>query len=115
MCVLQNFKIKMSNLSKICELCKKQGTEIACDSCNKNYHNTCIGLSSTEIKAIQLKNRILSYQCKECKENMMKIPKLISIINELSKQIEELKSAVQEKNDVMQKNEYVNRRYHSRG
>lgn len=49
-------------------MCKKPPDKdtFPCDLCKESYCQECIGLSSTEVRVLQLKNRILKFSCKKC-------------------------------------------------
>lgn len=66
---------------------------IKCDICNRSIHIICSELSDAEIKCFTLRptsRRRVKYICFECEQNVNQIPKLITLIGELQKELKNL-------------------------
>lgn len=87
-------------MADVCNICKSGSPSvdklIKCDCCDQKYHGKCIGISPAEAKVLQLKSRIISFYCISCKSNINQIPNLISLVDNLQKQIELLTNTVNE-------------------
>lgn len=52
-----------------CDVCKgKKEPVFPCDGCKTAHCKTCAGLTSSEIKVMQLKDRLMIFYCKKCKD-----------------------------------------------
>lgn len=52
-----------------CKLCERKSQEtFECDGCNILLCKVCAGLTSSEIRVLQLKDRIMIFHCKECRD-----------------------------------------------
>lgn len=52
-----------------CNGCEERQKELfACDGCNVGLCKACAGLTSSEVKVLQLKERVMLYHCKKCKD-----------------------------------------------
>lgn len=67
------------------------GKCLRCDGCKRPICYQCSELSSTEIRCIELKNRVLKFFCKECEDNLLQVPVLRSLIADLQTEVEKLK------------------------
>lgn len=59
-----------------CSGCQKEVDKdpVACDSCKNDYCIGCSGLCQTELRVLQLKNRILAFNCCTCERNPLSTP-----------------------------------------
>lgn len=65
-----------------------------CDSCKRPIHaQSCSELTSSEIKCMQLKKRVLRFLCNDCNSGLLQIPSIIQSIRELKSEIGLLKSS----------------------
>lgn len=68
-----------------CNGCKNITTEIyACDRCKLGLCKTCAGLTSSEVRVMQLKERVMVFNCRKCRSLDM-ITLLQSTINDKEK------------------------------
>lgn len=61
------------------------------DVWNLLTHNKYLGLISSEIKCLNLKNQNLKYSCESCNNGLWNIPELKQLINRLLAEVNELK------------------------
>lgn len=74
---------------------KDSSAAINCDSCSRSLHTKCSGLTSSELRVMELKGkRSLKFFCSECQEGFLQVPKLIKIVSELQQEITKLKSSI---------------------
>lgn len=74
-----------------CSMCKKVATDsdsVTCDICRGSVHSTCAGLSKAEVDCLRSKRRRINYYCDKCD--------IISTINDLKKNILDLKTEMEE-------------------
>lgn len=65
-----------------------------CDSCKRPIHaQSCSELTSSEIKCMQLKKRVLRFLCNDCNSGLLQIPSIIQSIRELKSEMDILKAA----------------------
>lgn len=76
-----------------CNLIESDTTSLLnCDSCDRNIHKKCSGLSASEVKVMELKGkRILKFYCEDCLLGLRQVPKLIKAIDDLKIEVEHLK------------------------
>lgn len=64
-----------------------------CDSCNRNIHKKCSGLSASEIKVMELKGkRLLKFYCEDCMAGLLQVPKLLKLVDDLKSEVQTLKN-----------------------
>lgn len=67
-----------------CDVCKDDFQEVyKCDICRKNNCKQCGSVSSSEVKVLQLRNRVLKFFCPVCIQSDVNVP-LQNIIQEKS-------------------------------
>lgn len=99
------------NCSKCNEDTTMDKNALYCDSCNRAVHKECSGLSSTELRVMELKSkRMLKYLCKDCEEGLKLVPKLFKTMDMLRSDIEILKSQLEKtvQNSIDVKSSYEN-------
>uniref|UniRef100_V5I6N8 Phorbol-ester/DAG-type domain-containing protein n=1 Tax=Anoplophora glabripennis TaxID=217634 RepID=V5I6N8_ANOGL len=78
-----------------CTDCRKKigdGDEAyRCDVCDRAIHKACIGLTSSELKCMPLQKRILRMCCSNCQKFITKLPRLISMVEEMNNEMKMLK------------------------
>lgn len=79
-----------------CDRCNKNGNVLLCDSCKGGLCQQCSDLSASELRCMELKKRKLIFLCQECENGFKQVPLLIKKINELEKQIIEIKETKHE-------------------
>ena len=52
-----------------CDVCKEIKDVFKCDGCNQSICKSCGKLTSSEVKVLQLNNRVLRFYCSKCKKN----------------------------------------------
>ncbi|KAJ3651229.1 hypothetical protein Zmor_017280 [Zophobas morio] len=75
----------------------KSTAYIKWDGCTKPIHTACSELSQQDLKCLALRStssRRLKYICLECEQGVHQIPKLISMINMLQDEIQQLKNTI---------------------
>ena len=67
---------------------------VACDECAKVECQTCTGLSTTELRCVQLKKRTITYECENCKKTnrMVSEVKLQEILTNIFKDQEKARA-----------------------
>lgn len=70
---------------------------VNCDSCKKILCKKCSELTETEFRCIALKKRRLTFLCEHCEKGIMLIPDIINQLNDLQKQVADLKKELQTK------------------
>lgn len=78
-----------------CAVSKGLNQLINCDSCKIPVCGDCSELSVTEMRCMQLKNRIVLYLCEECRKGLRCVPDLMRNITELRNEVASLRSAQQ--------------------
>lgn len=92
-----------------CDVCKDKNREIfKCDGCKLGICKTCAGLTSSEVKVLQLNSRVMIFHCKKClsfetnmlltntiEDKNMIISNKDEIIALLKKKIEDLENSQQ--------------------
>lgn len=71
---------------------------VNCDSCKKILCKKCSDLSETEFRCIALRKRRLTFLCENCEKGIMLIPDIMIQLDDLRKQVNDLKSELQAKN-----------------
>lgn len=88
--------LKMS--SKLCTKCKmdilSDSRVIVCDGCKDELHESCSGLSPTELRCIPLKTRNLLFLCENCRHGFKLMPKLVQQIADLTSKVESLQNDI---------------------
>lgn len=64
---------------------------VVCDKCNSRLCQNCTQLTSTELRAVVLKKRLIFYWCFECKKNEMPMKLIEEIPNKLKVMAEDIK------------------------
>lgn len=68
---------------------------INCDSCSRALHKKCSGLSASELRVMDLKNkRTLKFHCEDCVNGLLMVPKLLKSMDDLRIDLEKLKTDV---------------------
>lgn len=67
-----------------------RGDYYQCDICTECIHAECVTLSASEQRCMPLNKRTLIFACDGCKVVVKKIPSIISLIEELKQQIENM-------------------------
>lgn len=83
-------------MGKPCFCCKKvydDHLSLTCSVCQHLYGNSCVGMSSSEVRIINSKKSI-SWNCSKCESIGSDIMSLKSIIVSLQKEISELRSSI---------------------
>lgn len=100
-------------MSKKCSKCSQKITAdddfIYCDCCKNAYHNTknCFIMTTTEARALQLKNqRLVVYFCDSCMGIFKQAPLLLKRISSLENEIVELKNELKELKDTVSSNNH---------
>lgn len=62
-----------------------------CDICEQHIHKACSGLSASEVKCMPLQKRQLLFVCEGCKLLMRKLPRLVSLMDDMRNDLRELK------------------------
>lgn len=83
-----------------CDACEtRQKTVFPCDSCRKSYCKACAGLTSSEVKVLELKDgRVMRFYCSDCDSRLLlqkTIDDKISIIEGKDEIIDLLKQKIQ--------------------
>lgn len=65
---------------------------IKCDGCSSLAHQKFSGLSTTELKCLGLKNRLLKFFCLGCDQGLNKLPELKTFIKKLLSKVDGLKN-----------------------
>lgn len=65
---------------------------IKCDGCSSMAHQKCSGLSTTELKCLGLKNRLLKFFCIGCDQGLKELPELKTLIKKLLVEVDGLKN-----------------------
>ncbi|KAK7871217.1 hypothetical protein R5R35_001082 [Gryllus longicercus] len=75
-------------MASICAVCEKSsevgGRIYNCDSCRRPLHADCIGLTATEIKALDLRQRVLKLFCLDCEKGLACLPEVLCKLNNLT-------------------------------
>lgn len=83
----------MSPKGKTCSKCHAQPNEkkksVSCDSCKGLICAECHGLSPTEIRAFELKIRVVTFLCESCKSTMAQLPSIMKKLDELDKEVQQ--------------------------
>lgn len=62
-----------------------------CDVCKHYIHKKCSELSASEAKCMPLQKRLLMYVCEGCKAVIKSVPKMVIIMEEMKKEMSEIK------------------------
>lgn len=85
----------MSPKGKTCSKCHAQPNDkkksVSCDSCKGLICAECHGLSPTEIRAFELKTRVVTFLCESCKSTMAQLPSIMKKLDELDKEVQQLR------------------------
>lgn len=90
-----------------CSICKKTSEIFCCDGCKTPTCKACGSLTSSEVKVLQLKERILKFHCKKCRtyETFSLLQQIINTKDELIESKENiilmLKEEMQKLNDKL--------------
>lgn len=80
----------------ICYICNLKFAEldvpIKYDGCTLLSHPKCSGLSTSELKCLGMKNRLLKFFCTGCDKGLKELPELESLLNKLLVEVDNLKS-----------------------
>lgn len=82
--------------SKTCSCCSKVVEShliLTCSVCQKRYANSCVGLTSSEVRTINSKKAI-SWSCRECEAMGSDITSLKAVIVALQTDIKQLKTSI---------------------
>ncbi|KAL4118938.1 hypothetical protein QTP88_011816 [Uroleucon formosanum] len=66
----------------------KLDVPIKCDGCASLVHEKCSGLTTSEIKCVSLKKRILKYFCAGCENGLKDLPQLKLLMKKLLVEVE---------------------------
>lgn len=73
----------------------KPGVGVTCDGCNRSVCIKCSGLSATETRCLELKNRRMKFLCTECESGLQQIPVLHKLIRDLQEEVNAFKKQQQ--------------------
>ncbi|CAG9769160.1 unnamed protein product [Ceutorhynchus assimilis] len=65
-----------------------------CECCRRVYCKNCANISATEIRALIMSSRVVLFFCEDCKNSIKQVPTLKDDIQEIKKDIGELKDAI---------------------
>jgi TolA-binding protein len=92
----------------ICSLCEVNARCFPCDACKKSFCKECADLTETEVRAIELKNRIMRFFCKNCDDAIALVPKLSDMISQLQGQVNQLVLNQQKASPIINKESIIN-------
>lgn len=96
----------MEKIDEKCIKCKEKlddnDTLYSCDSCLRHVHKECSTLSTSEERCMPLRKRVLLYICADCRGLIARMPHMIQMLDQIKKDIEELKQHkhVETSNDI---------------
>lgn len=74
-----------------------------CDGCNNVFHYNCSGLTASEIKCMELKNkRTLKFFCNICQEGLKLLPLMKKKIDSLEEMVKELTNRLNINTEIVQ-------------
>ncbi|KAK7865961.1 hypothetical protein R5R35_012905 [Gryllus longicercus] len=81
-------------MAEICCICEESvdenGKFFECDSCKRYLHVICAELTASEVKCLELRKRVMSFFCVDCKSSMRSLPQLLAQFNKLSLLVDDL-------------------------
>ncbi|KAK7861761.1 hypothetical protein R5R35_010784 [Gryllus longicercus] len=92
----------MASTCPVCDLLCNDDSEksFVCDSCGNPYHVSCAGLSTSEVKCLESKKRVLKFFCPECEQGFKALPQVLSKLNKLNEEILNIKKFIGEKRNA---------------
>lgn len=85
-------------MASICLHCNvnidKSDSYYYCDGCQKPIHESCSGLSASEVRCLQLKKRVMKFYCDQCNAGLSSLPSLVESIRVLRSELAEVKKTI---------------------